>query len=61
MKEFMTTLWQDESGQDLAEYAILLGIITIAVIVIIGTIGTQITNIFTRASTEIGAVPGAGG
>jgi Flp pilus assembly pilin Flp len=53
MKEFMTTLWQDESGQDLAEYAILLGVITVAVIAVIGLIGTNVNRIFTGANAAL--------
>lgn len=32
MKRFIRTLWQDESGQDLAEYALLLGLIAVALV-----------------------------
>jgi pilus assembly protein Flp/PilA len=53
MKEFMTTLWQDESGQDLAEYAILLGVITVAVIAMIILIGENVLAIFTGANTAL--------
>ena len=32
MQNFLSTLWNDESGQDLAEYALLLALIAIAVV-----------------------------
>jgi Flp pilus assembly pilin Flp len=31
MKHFLTTLWTDESGQDLAEYVLLLVLIAVVV------------------------------
>lgn len=40
MLPLFNTLLLDESGQDLAEYAILIGLIAIAVIVAIRLLGT---------------------
>ncbi|CAN5783547.1 hypothetical protein BH23GEM11_BH23GEM11_08640 [soil metagenome] len=53
MKEFMTTLWQDESGQDLAEYAILLGLITIVLLVAIGLFSDAIGGLFGSATDTL--------
>jgi Flp pilus assembly pilin Flp len=53
MKEFMTTFWQDESGQDLAEYAILLGLITIVLIVAIQAFSGAIGGLFGSATTTL--------
>jgi len=36
----------DESGQDLVEYALLLGVITVLCVVAIQTIGTQVAEIY---------------
>lgn len=36
----------DESGQDLVEYALLLGIITLACIMAIGQIGSKVTTLY---------------
>jgi Flp pilus assembly pilin Flp len=48
MKQLLSTLWQDESGQDLAEYALLLALIAIALITAItlfrGAIGDRFNN-----------------
>jgi Flp pilus assembly pilin Flp len=35
---------QDEAGQTMAEYAVVLGIITIAVVVTLGLLSTSISN-----------------
>ena len=56
MKDFMMQLWQDESGQDLAEYALLLGLITVALVVIVGLFGDNIVRVFTAANTTLDTV-----
>jgi pilus assembly protein Flp/PilA len=50
MMDLMRTFWKDESGQDLAEYGLLLALITVILIVIITTFGEQIQAAFQRAS-----------
>lgn len=47
MTQFMTRLWKQEEGQDMAEYAIMLGVIAAVVIGVIVTFAGQITNVFT--------------
>ena len=46
-------LWNDESGQGLAEYALLLGLIVIGVVVLIQGMGKSITTIFTKANSDL--------
>lgn len=43
MREFITEI-QDEGGQTMAEYAVVLGVITIAVVVTLGLLSTAIQN-----------------
>ena len=45
--------WNDESGQGLAEYALLLGLIVIGVVVLIQGMGKSITTIFTKANSDL--------
>lgn len=45
--------WNDDSGQGLAEYALLLGLIVIGVVVLIKGMGVHIRNIFTKANEEL--------
>ena len=64
MKDLMMQLWQDESGQDLAEYALLLGLIALLLVVAIGTFRDAIAGLFNRAETvldEAGTAAGGGG
>lgn len=59
MKDFMLTFWKDESGQDLAEYAILLGLITIALVAAIGLFSGAIEGLFSDATDELSGAGGA--
>jgi pilus assembly protein Flp/PilA len=53
MMELAKKLWNDESGQGLAEYALLLGLIVIGVVVLIQGMGKSITKIFTKANSDL--------
>jgi Flp pilus assembly pilin Flp len=46
-------LWNDESGQGLAEYALLLGLIVIGVVILIQGMGVSIKKIFNKANTDL--------
>ena len=46
-------LWHDESGQGLAEYALLLGLIVIGVVVLIQGMGVSIKKIFGVANRDL--------
>jgi pilus assembly protein Flp/PilA len=46
--------WNDESGQGLAEYALLLGLIVIGVVILIQGMGVSIKKIFTKANSDLG-------
>ena len=54
----LRNLWYDESGQDLAEYAILLALIAIIVIAALKVLEPAISNTFNNTA---GALKGAGG
>ena len=59
MLELFQALWTDESGQDLAEYALLIALIALAVIVAVSLLGTRVSNVFnTTGSTLESQVPG---
>jgi pilus assembly protein Flp/PilA len=60
MKNLFNRFVREEEGQDLVEYGLLLGVITVAAITMILAIGGQVTNLFTSANTAISAAPGAG-
>jgi pilus assembly protein Flp/PilA len=53
MRNLASQLWKDESGQGLAEYALLLGLIVIGVVAIIAGMGTHIKSIFPTATDTL--------
>lgn len=60
MFEYLKTLLlskmpRSEKGQDLAEYALLIGLIAIFVIVAVALLGTNINTIFNNIATYLGA------
>jgi Flp pilus assembly pilin Flp len=54
---FLTELWNDESGQDTAEYALLLLLIALALIASINAFRTALVNAFSRATEQLNAGP----
>jgi pilus assembly protein Flp/PilA len=54
MKSIMKRLWKEEEGQDLIEYALLVGLITLAAVALFPPIGTKINTIFTTINTCLG-------
>lgn len=53
MDRFLTTLWQDESGQDMAEYGLLLALIAVVVAGAIIAFREEIVNAFNNATTTL--------
>ena len=53
MKNFLTTLWTDDSGQDMAEYALLLVLIAVVVAVAVVALRGAITDGFNRATGQL--------
>lgn len=57
MQNFLTKLWNDESGQDLVEYALLLVLIAVVVIAAVTALGNRVDEVFTEATDGL-ATPG---
>ena len=49
-------LLRDESGQDLTEYGLLASLIAIAVMVTVGDVGGQISDLWTHIVDEIESI-----
>jgi len=47
------SFWEDEKGQDIAEYAVMLAVILVIVIGTIRLIGTNANTIFSTAGSAI--------
>jgi Flp pilus assembly pilin Flp len=50
---FLGKLWQDESGQDIAEYAVMLAVILVIVIGTVRLIGSNANNVFSNVASSI--------
>ena len=48
-------LWQDEGGQDIAEYAVMLAVILVIVIGTIRLIGGNANNVFSQVASSVGS------
>ena len=55
MTELLKRLWQEEEGQDLTEYALLLVLIALAAIAGMNTLASAINNVFSNAAVNLGA------
>jgi Flp pilus assembly pilin Flp len=53
MKNFLKRLWNDEQGQDLTEYALLLVLLTLAAIGSLSTLATAVNGVFSKAATNL--------
>ena len=53
MKALWTKLVRDEEGQDLIEYGLLIGIITVAAITAILAIGPKVGSYFSNLNTQL--------
>jgi Flp pilus assembly pilin Flp len=46
-------VWSDESGQDIAEYAVMLAVILVIVVGTVRLIGSNANNVFSQVSSSI--------
>lgn len=53
MKKFFMRLWKEEEGQDLTEYALLLVLISLALVTALGSLATAIATVFNNAVTKL--------
>ena len=51
MRNMLKQFWNDESGQGLVEYALILFLIAIVVIVALTTLGKKTNNVFNNISS----------
>ena len=53
MNHLLRRLWQDEAGQDLTEYALLLVLIALAAIASVKGLAGSIENVFNNAASNL--------
>jgi len=53
MTGFLSRLWRQEEGQDIAEYAVMLAVILVIVVGTIRLIGGNSNNVFSSVASSI--------
>jgi pilus assembly protein Flp/PilA len=53
MKNVLMRLWKEEEGQDLVEYALLITLVSLALVTAMGTLAGDIAGVFTKAGTTL--------
>jgi pilus assembly protein Flp/PilA len=53
MKNLLKRLWQEEEGQDLVEYGLLLVLVSLGAVAAMGTLASAISNAFGNASKNL--------
>jgi Flp pilus assembly pilin Flp len=51
--KLICTLWSDDAGQDIAEYAVMLAVILVLVVGTVRLIGSNANNIFSATASSI--------
>lgn len=53
MSKFICTLWREDAGQDIAEYAVMLAVILVLVVGTVRLIGSNANTVFSNAASTI--------
>jgi len=51
--KLLRRLWNEESGQDIAEYAVMLAVILVIVVGTVRLIGSNANNVFSNVGSSI--------
>ncbi len=53
MADRFKAFWSDESGQDVAEYAVMLAVILVIVVGTVRLIGSNANNVFSQVGSSL--------
>jgi Flp pilus assembly pilin Flp len=53
MTNLLRSLWNDDQGQDIAEYAVMLAVILVIVVGTIRLVGSNSNNVFSNVASSI--------
>jgi Flp pilus assembly pilin Flp len=53
MKNLLNRLWQEEEGQDLVEYGLLIVLLALAAITSMKTLANTVSNVFSNAAVNM--------
>jgi pilus assembly protein Flp/PilA len=54
MKQLIERLWKEEEGQDLVEYALLITLVSLALVAALNGLSAAITTAFNNAVGQLG-------
>ncbi len=54
----LLSLVRDDCGQDLIEYALLAGFVSLLVVAVVTNLGVAVNGIFGGIDTQVAAIPG---
>jgi pilus assembly protein Flp/PilA len=60
MKALLKRFVREEEGQDLIEYALLAGFISLVAVVAITNVGAGVNGVYNNINAQVQAIPGAG-
>jgi pilus assembly protein Flp/PilA len=60
MKALFKRFVREEEGQDLIEYALLAGFISLVAVAAITQVGQGINGVYTNINSQVAAIPGGG-
>jgi Flp pilus assembly pilin Flp len=53
MTKFVQSLWNNQAGQDIAEYAVMLAVILVIVVGTIRLVGSNANNVFSSVASSV--------
>jgi Flp pilus assembly pilin Flp len=53
MNKVLRTLWSDQQGQDIAEYAVMLAVILVIVVGTIRLVGSNANKVFSSVASSV--------
>ena len=53
MKKFVRSLWSNQDGQDIAEYAVMLAVILVVVVGTVRLVGSNANNVFSSVASSV--------
>jgi pilus assembly protein Flp/PilA len=57
MKAALQGLWQEDTGQGLVEYALIIALVAVGLIAILLVLRNSIGNVFNNAATQLNNAP----
>jgi pilus assembly protein Flp/PilA len=61
MKALLKRFVKNEEGQDLIEYALLAGFISLVAVAAITSVGQGVNGVYNNINDQVSKIPGAGG